>query len=440
MAFVHEDSCECVKTELDLFSIPPTQTSVENGNWIEYHPLTTVGDGSPIEFDIAGNGEDYIDLANTMLYVQAKITQQDGSDLGGDARVGPVNLFLHSLFSQVDISLNGTQVTASTNTYPYRAMLETLLSYGDDAKKSQLTTALYYADKAGRMDAITFDNADTRNAGLMERRNFTARSRVVDMIGRIHADLFFQNRYLLNEVNVKIKLTRSRDAFCTMSPAAEASKVKIDSAIIFVRKVKLSPSVFLAHAKALENATAKYPINRVVCKTLTIPANLMDVNHEKLFSGQIPTRIVIGLVRNDAFNGTTTRNPFNFQNFNLSEISVYSDGQQQHGIKPLTTDFERSLFVRGFNTLFSGTGKLFRDEGNALDRNNFGNGFALYAFDLTPDLAEDDHFNLSKQGSVRLVLKFANALTDPVTVIAYAEFQNVIEIDRNRNVIYDFSV
>jgi len=68
-----------------------------------------------------------------MLYVQAKITKQDGSDLGDDAAVGPVNLFQHSLFSQVDISLNGMQVTASTNTY--RAMLETLLSYGDHATK-----------------------------------------------------------------------------------------------------------------------------------------------------------------------------------------------------------------------------------------------------------------------------------------------------------------
>ena len=55
-------------------------------------------------------------------------------------------------------------------------------------------------------------------------------------------------------------------------------------------------------------------------------------------------------------------------------------------------------------------------------------------------LGEDDHFSLAKQGSVRLVLKFAQALADPVTVIAYAEFQNVIEIDRNRNVIYDFAV
>ena len=71
MAFVHEDSCECLKSELELFFVPSTQTSVETGNWIEYHPLTTVDDGSPIEFDISGNGEDYIDLANTMLYVQA---------------------------------------------------------------------------------------------------------------------------------------------------------------------------------------------------------------------------------------------------------------------------------------------------------------------------------------------------------------------------------
>ena len=59
---------------------------------------------------------------------------------------------------------------------------------------------------------------------------------------------------------------------------------------------------------------------------------------------------------------------------------------------------------------------------------------------MTSDLGEDDHFSLTKQGSVRLVLKFAEALVDPVTVIAYAEFQNVIEIDRNRNVIYDFAV
>jgi len=143
MAFAHDMSCECTKSELDLFSVPPIQTSMEHGSWVEYHPLTTVTDGSPIEFDVSGLGDDYVDFANTMLHVKAKVTRENGTDLAADTAVGPVNLFIHSLFSQVDISLNGTLITSSTNTYPYRAMIETLLSYGMDAKTSQLTSAFY---------------------------------------------------------------------------------------------------------------------------------------------------------------------------------------------------------------------------------------------------------------------------------------------------------
>jgi len=74
MAFMHEQSYECTKSELDLFSVPPTQTSMESGNWIEYHTLATVTDGSPIEFEIGGSGEDYTDFDNSMLYMQVKVT------------------------------------------------------------------------------------------------------------------------------------------------------------------------------------------------------------------------------------------------------------------------------------------------------------------------------------------------------------------------------
>ena len=84
--------------------------------------------------------------------------------------MGPTNLFLHSLFSQVDISLNGTLVTPSTNTYPYRAMFETLLSYGEYSMKSQLTSALFYKDMAGRMDTVNFADADAVNEGLAKRK------------------------------------------------------------------------------------------------------------------------------------------------------------------------------------------------------------------------------------------------------------------------------
>ena len=86
----------------------------------------------------------------------------------------------------------------------------------------------------------------------------------------------------------------------------------------------------------------------------------------------------------------------------------------------------------------SGTGKENRDERNDIACEDYSNGYALYAFDLSPDLAEEGHFNLAKQGTARVELKFGTALPNTVTVVAYAEFENVIEIDRNRNIVYDF--
>ena len=45
--------------------------------------------------------------------------------------------------------------------------------------------------------------------------------------------------------------------------------------------------------------------------------------------------------------------------------------------------------------------------------------------------------NLAEQETVRVELRFETALANIVTVVAYAEFENVIEIDRNRNIVYD---
>jgi hypothetical protein len=48
-------------------------------------------------------------------------------------------------------------------------------------------------------------------------------------------------------------------------------------------------------------------------------------------------------------------------------------------------------------------------------------------------------FPLIKQGNLRIDIHFADALTATINVIMYAEFDNVIEIDRNRQVFFDYS-
>ena len=155
MSYVHPYSKRCEKSEVDLFSVPPTQLSLEKGRWIDYRPLSSVENpDSAITFLIAGTDE-YLDLSKTILYVEGKIMLEDyKTELtgGGQTNVAPVNNFLHSLFKQVDVYLNGKQVTPAMGTYAYRSYIETLLNYDVSAKKSQFSSALYFKDTAGEMD------------------------------------------------------------------------------------------------------------------------------------------------------------------------------------------------------------------------------------------------------------------------------------------------
>ena len=169
----------------------------------------------------------------------------------------------------MDVYLNDTLVTPSSNTYPFRAYVDTVLSYGAGAKNTQLTSQLWHKDTAGHMDSTT---ADGGNIGLVERRRYRSESRVVEMMGRLHIDLFLQGRFLLNGVSVKIRLVRSKHAFSLMADGQNPDyKVQIVDAVQFARKAVLSPTVQMAHIKALDKGTAKYPIRPVNCKVYSIP-------------------------------------------------------------------------------------------------------------------------------------------------------------------------
>jgi hypothetical protein len=81
MALVHQNSCECTKSELDLFEVLPTQTSVEHGYWELKGLPSSLTDQGPYEFAVSGAGDNYIDLFNTYLFVEAQIVNTEGSNL-----------------------------------------------------------------------------------------------------------------------------------------------------------------------------------------------------------------------------------------------------------------------------------------------------------------------------------------------------------------------
>lgn len=446
MAFLHTHSNECMSSELDIFTLPPTQTSIESSSTLHYKPISSLTDDgdAPIEFVIPAGSEHYLDLAHTMLYIQAKISPVLGTAAENN-KVAPVNNFLHSMFNQVDVFFNQKLVSPPNNAYPYRAYIETLLNYNREAKDSHLQAGLWYTDLAGRFDAAPDAAEDDENRGLLYRRYFINGGKTVDLMGHLHCDVFNQDKMLINGVEMRVRLVRSKDAFCLMDSSTNGVfKLQIKEATLIVRRVKISPSILLAHANGLAKTTAKYPITRVEVKSFTLHSGILGDTLDNVILGQLPKRIILGFVDNKAFNGNRAFNPFNFQHFNINYLSLYIDGVQIPS-KPLQPRFTAPnvLDVDAYHTLFSGTGIHFMNEGNGIDRESYHKGFFLTAFDLTPDLSAHcaSHWNLVRSGSVRIEVRFDQPLplTTTVNCIVYAEFDNVLEIDSNRQIISDFS-
>ena len=435
MPLIHPLSCECVKSELDLFGVPLTQTSVEEGRWVEYGPITAVKDSDDtIEFKIAETDSEYIDLKNSFIRVKAKIVDADGEILGATADVAPVNFWLHALFSQIDMTLKDNLVTTSNNTYPYKAYIETVLSFGTESKQSQLTASMWYKDTNNF-------SLDQHNEGYVKRKELARESHLIDMMGKLHLDLMFQDRYILNHTPIKLRLTRSKDKFAIVSPTDNTVfRVKLDSVKMMIRKVQVNSVIQAAHAKALEMGTAKYPITRGECKTYTVSSGTRSHAEENLYSGQIPKRIVIGFVRNSGINGTYQTNPFQFEHFDMDHIALNVGGTSVPG-KALQPDFETGDYMNCYMTLFSGMGSVYQDEGNHIDREEYKKGYTLICFDLSPDLEEGGGYvNLRKTGTVSLEVHFKKELTETVNIVVYGEFENTIEIDQYRSVVTDFTL
>ena len=86
--------------------------------------------------------------------------------------------------------------------------------------------------------------------------------------------------------------------------------------------------------------------------------------------------MIIAMATSQAYLGTNRTNPFYYQNFNLSQIVVYRNGQPIVGT-PVSTTFNHRIY---FNTLEA---LDFLDKGgHGITLDNYPNQFIL-AFDLT---------------------------------------------------------
>ena len=428
-----KDHIECALSDTDLFTPAFVQSDIESCTFEDVYPLTKLEDSGPVEFVIKNSTDKFIDFVSTYLRLKVRLVKSDGTaHVETENKASFVNYPIASIFNQLDVYLGGTLITSSSNTYAFRSIIETILNYGSDAKKSQLEMGLFTKDTAAHLDET---DPGKENTGLALRNNYTKNSKVVELIGRLHTDLCNQGRLILNGLPIRLVFHRSKDAFSILA-SANQPRVKIVYAVLCVRKVQLTYHRFSEIQQKLEKDVICYPINRVLLKTHSIAAGLTSLNWDNMILGQLPNRIFLGMVDNDSYTGNYKKNPFNFKHFDVREIGVYVNGKTLS--QPMKLNFNDDETLEGYRSLFTTTGKINRDEGLDLTRRDYAKGYSLFGFDLSPALCSGPHQEPMKEGSLRITLEFANALPNTITVLVYSEFDNTIKINKVRSVLKDY--
>jgi hypothetical protein len=111
---------ECLKSGLDIFLKRSIQTSIVNSHTVT--SLAPADNPTQLEFNYSGHSDYYIDLNSVSLLLRIKLVKTDGSDISSaeSNTAGCVNILLHSMFSCLNVSLNGKLVTLHETNYHYK--------------------------------------------------------------------------------------------------------------------------------------------------------------------------------------------------------------------------------------------------------------------------------------------------------------------------------
>ena len=184
-----------------------------------------------------------------------------------------------------------------------------------------MTSQLWLKDKPGHFDDNDVQNGS--NSSLYNRPIYFKESQACEMEGPLLHDLYSLDRYILNQVAINVKLYRSRPEFCLMTNASNPDfQVIIEDIALKVCKVVLNPSVLTAHFQKMQTVPSRYPYTRTELRLISIPAGSLSFNYNNLFNGLRATRCCIGFVDSGSASGSYALNPFNFQHFNLSQITL----------------------------------------------------------------------------------------------------------------------
>jgi len=249
---------------------------------------------------------------------------------------------------------------------------------------------------------------------------------VIELSGPIYDDIMLQDRYILPNVPVRIKLKRAPNKFSLLSPVDTVNyRIEFVEVTLLVKKHVVSPQITQLHDRQIVSHKALYPYTLNQIKTFSIPTNSINAVVENMFpAAKVPQVIVFGFVEADSYNGKLSRNPYNFEAFDIISLNIVVN-QVGYECRTLKLKFN-DMYLLAFNALLSGLNAEHKSIG--INGEEYIDGNVLFAFQL---MGYDGNATTEeKVGNIKLEITFGTATTKQLIGVCLAQSSALMTIDK----------
>ena len=433
----YSKSKETISTEFLLWDVPPTETSIEDVEIMNFHPINSLENSSTIDFDIPGFKN--LMLSDVHLVVKFKVQTSTDTDLADNENVSTVNNFAHVLWQNVEIKLNGYNVEQSmSQSFHLRSFFDTCLNSDPERADYLELTEMFLMDSGSsktQNESTIFYEADNQvvvnHAGAVRAKRIS-KSKTVTLITKLKSSIFLQDKSLPSDLPITITLTRNEDGVCLIHPENKTYKIDLQKVVLRCTFKKPVAHVLRFINQRLADDPALFYAPRGELSVHTIPQGVGHFVINNFYRSELPKLTLIVIQDRDALQNHAHKNIYSFKpaksyNLTLNNDKYFSDDFETVSVSSAYP--ETALFL---NQIYATCG--YGSRGACLLNSKNFEGHFMMALTLTPDRVSHQHLHLQRHKDVKLEVNLGYTSPANHVLLAYSLYERFISIDHARTV------
>ena len=404
--------------------------------------------GIPFHFIVPADPNRYTNLRKIKLSGEYRVQKVSATD---SSRSNPtaeedwsfINNHEQSLIDKVKCKINDQEINdPGSRTYPYKSYLQALLNYTTEFKKTRLVSSGWAEDEAlkGSNEHKTFSPIETTGEPAVPNKKYNeacAKRKIGANTGQwkefnllLHHDVITSIRNLPPGYRIEFILERTEDSFLFLREETNTNVYTIEmrKTHLKMERREVVDRVLKNYQSQMNTKISVIPLTRNFVRSYPVVERATDLSfHNMINSDVLPETVIVGIVRQQAYDGSFDTNPFYFEWIEMNQASLIINSVHE---PPEIIDTTIQSNKRGavFDYFSDTLGFSQRDSiCCSIDEAKFYGGYHLLPFDLTPN--KDNRAKRQKVGggTLSINLRTKEPLNWNANVIVYLVYSSTIE-------------